>query len=460
MLISLKVKRSHLKKEKFQDDQVKEKQMVHTPHWGIRPNLSLLKGDPGRIRQILLNFMSNAIKFTAKGEVFLRISVDSSDSDKIRLRFAVKDTGMGISEEDQKRLFQSFQQVDSSTTRKFGGTGLGLVISKKLALMMQGDVGLQSEKNVGSTFWFTAEFKKQMATSSLNCRQLHGAKIIAIADHPTHLDFLKILLAPTGCHLDFSDSPLKALRMMQDAAIAEQAHAVAIINLIMSEMDSKVLGAKIKSDERLQKTALVLMTSVPERGDGPKAQQIGFSAYLTKPTSRQQLIKTLEQVLGRNLAAGSQAQLKSELITRHTLKEHASKSLRILVAEDNAINRMVLQKMLTNMGFQSESAENGKIAVDRLSAEDFDLVLMDCQMPEMDGYEATKVIRDPNSKVRHHNIPVIAITANAMIGDEAKCLAVGMNSYTTKPIQREALQQVIREQITRKDKDLLGYMTT
>ena len=412
--------------------------------------LSLLKGDPGRIRQILLNFMSNAIKFTTNGEVCLRISVDSSSSDKIMLRFAIKDTGIGISAEDQKRLFQSFQQADSSTTRKFGGTGLGLVISKKLAMMMHGDVGLQSENNVGSTFWFTAEFKKQAATAVLKPVQLQGVKIIAVADHPTHLEFLKIMLKPTGCHLDLSESPLEALRMMQEAAVAQQAHAVAIINLIMSEMDGKALGVKIKADERLQKTALVLMTSVPERGDGPKAQQIGFSAYLTKPTSRQQLIKTLELVLGRNSAIGSPTELKSELITRHTLHENALRTLRILVAEDNAINRMVLQKMLANMGFQSEYAENGKIAVDRLCAEDFDLVLMDCQMPEMDGYEATKVIRDPSSKVRHHNIPVIAITANAMIGDEEKCLAAGMNSYTTKPIKREALQQVIRAQLNAK----------
>ena len=270
--------------------------------------LSSLNGDPGRISQILINFLSNALKFTSRGEVFLRISVDSTTTEKTTLRFAVKDTGLGISTEDQKRLFQSFQQVDASTTRKFGGTGLGLVISKKLALMMHGDIGLQSEVNVGSTFWFTAELKKQTAPKGQAQVQLHGVKIIAIADHPTHLDYLKILLEPTGCHLDLSGSPLEALRMMQDAAEAQQAHAVAIINLIMPEMDGKALGAKIKADARLQKTALVLMMSVPERGDGPKAKLLGFSAYLTKPTSRQRLIKTLELVLGKSLPEGDGAQ--------------------------------------------------------------------------------------------------------------------------------------------------------
>jgi len=279
----------------------------------------LLKGDPGRIRQILLNYLSNAVKFTAKGEIFLRISVESSSSDKTMLRFSVQDTGIGISAEDQKRLFQSFQQLDASSTRKFGGTGLGLVISKQLALMMHGAVGLESEKNVGSTFWFTAQFKKQE--------------------------------------------------------------------------------------------------------------------------------------MGRNLAVGSQSQLEAELITRHTLKDHALKNLRILIAEDNTINLKVLEKTLSKMGYQYESAENGKIALDRLSAEDFDLVLMDCQMPVMDGYKATKVIRDPASKVRNHNIPVVAITANAMVGDEEKCLAAGMNGYLSKPIRREALQQVIREQMMGRDKE-------
>jgi len=271
-----------------------------------------LKGDPGRIRQILLNFLSNAVKFTAKGEVFLRISVDSSSSDKTMLRFAVKDTGIGISAEDQKRLFQSFQQLDASTTRKFGGTGLGLVISKNLALMMHGDIGLESEKNVGSTFWFTAQFKKQTASADLKPVQLHEVKITATADHP-----------------------------------------------------------------------------IP--------------------------------------------------------KENVFKNIRILIVEDDADNRQVLKKVLSYMGFQVESAENGQMAVDRLSAEDFDLVLMDWQMPVMDGDEATKVIRDPGSKVRNHNISIVAVTANAMVGDEEKCLAAGMNGYLSKPIKREALQQVIRE---------------
>ena len=271
-----------------------------------------LKGDPGRLRQILLNFLGNAFKFTTQGEVVLRLSIDSTTPEKAVVRFAVKDTGMGISPEDQKRLFQSFQQLDASTTRKFGGTGLGLVISKKLSNLMHGDVGVESQHHMGSTFWFTAELKKQ------------------------------------------SSSP-----------------------------------------------------SQP-------------SVHIVGPSNQE---------------------------TSNPIKAADLRQLRLLVAEDNPINLKVLQKMLSNLGFHSESAENGKIAVERLCNADFDLVLMDCQMPEMDGFEATKLIRDPSSKVRNHRIPIVAVTANAMQGDEEKCLAAGMSAYITKPIQREVLEQVIRKQV-------------
>jgi PAS domain S-box-containing protein len=405
---------------------------------------SLLNGDPGRIRQILLNFLSNALKFTSKGEVYLHISLDTSSQENTLLRFSVKDTGMGISNEDQQRLFQSFQQLDSSTSRKFGGTGLGLVISKKLAELMNGQVGVESQKNVGSNFWFTAQLKKQAHQQQVFAPvDLAGVKIIAVDDNLTNLDVIKNILKNTGCHLDLTYSPLQALDMIKLAAEAKDPYSIAIIDKIMPEMDGKLLGTKIKEDEQIKNISLVMMTASPERGDGPKVTQIGFSAYLSKPTTRDQVIKTLGLVLGKKLRDPQKT--SDTLITRHTLTENIKKNFRILVAEDNLINLKVIQKMLNNMGYQSESAENGRIAIEKLSKEHFDLVFMDCQMPEMDGYEATRAIRDTTSAVRNHQVSIVALTANAMQGDQEKCLAAGMNEYLSKPIKRESLLQMIRK---------------
>ena len=407
----------------------------------------LLKGDPGRIRQILLNFLSNALKFTHKGEIYLHVSLISSNENASLIKFAVKDTGIGISEKDQARLFQSFQQVDSSTCRKFGGTGLGLAISKRLAELMHGSVGLESQKDCGSTFWFTAQLKVQHHDQAVLLPvPLNGVRIIAVDDNHTNLEILKNILKPTGCILDVVDSPKESLHMMLSAANSGQPYSLAILDYMMPEMDGKVLGETIRSYERLKSIFLVLMTSAPQRGDGPKFKQIGFSAYLPKPSTSQRVIKTLELVLGRS--GSEEDSVHSTLITQHTLTENAKKQLRILIAEDNPINLKVIQKMITNMGYSSKSAENGRVAIEMLSTEDFDLVLMDGQMPEMDGYEATKMIRDTSSSVRDHNIHVIAITANAMSGDEEKCLAAGMNGYISKPIKRETLQQALRKVIS------------
>ena len=406
----------------------------------------LLKGDPGRIRQILLNFLSNALKFTHQGEIYLHVSLNSSSDQVCTLKFAVKDTGIGISEKGLALLFQSFQQEDSSTSRKYGGTGLGLAISKKLAELMHGSVGCESQKDAGSTFWFTAQFKFQsQAPAVLPLGQLDGVRILAVDDNLTHLDILKSILKPTGCLLDVVSSPNEALNLMLAADHSGQPYAVAIIDYMMPEMDGSVLGEKIRENERLKNLALVLMTSSPQRGDGVKYKQSGFSAYLPKPATSPQLIKTLELVLGRNRGEGDG--LHSKLITQHTLTENAKQRLRILIVDDSSINLKVLEKMLSNMGYGSISAENGRVAIERLSNEDYDLVLMDGQMPEMDGYEATQIIRDPASSVRNHNIPVLAITANAMLGDEEKCLAAGMNGYISKPIKREALQQALRKMV-------------
>ena len=407
---------------------------------------SLLNGDPTRLRQVIVNYLSNAFKFTDHGEIFLRVSLDSELEDQAILRFEVRDTGIGIAREAQQRLFKSFQQVDASTTRKYGGTGLGLAISKRLAELMGGEIGLESVEGQGSTFWFTARFALQKDRPVFYKRaSLDNVPLLIVDDNSTNRKILLGMLKSTGCIVEMVDRADQALERMIMATSAGRPFKVAIIDKLLPGMNGEQLGEAIKSNPALQSTELVMLTSAAIRGDGQRVKSLGFSAYLTKPTQKAVLLETLETVLGRSAskASSSVIQTDSSLITQHSLREDKKRQVRLLVVEDNPTNLIVISIMLKQMGYTFDTAINGKRAVECLSSIAYDLVLMDCQMPIMDGYEACQVVRNADSSVLDHKVPIIALTANAMKGDEEQCFAAGMSGYLPKPIKRHELQAVI-----------------
>jgi PAS domain S-box-containing protein len=391
-----------------------------------------LRGDPGRLRQVLLNLIGNAVKFTREGEVNLRVSVEDDDADQATLRFEVSDTGIGIPEEVVGRLFLPFTQADASTTRRFGGTGLGLTISKRLVELMGGQIGVKSQVNRGSTFWFTTRFAKQTSVApQLELGAVRGRRVLVVDDNRTSRRLFEILLERWGCPHAESATAAEALAMMRTAVSRGEPYDVALLDLDMPDMDGESLGQAIRADSALAKTSLVMLTSVGRRGDAARLQEAGFAAYLTKPVKSSQLHDCLASVLGRGEREAR------PIITRHSLAD--ARRARILLAEDNATNQKVALRMLEKLGLRADAVANGYEAIRALETIEYDLVLMDCQMPELDGFEAARWIRDPLSRVLDHQIPVIAMTANVMKGDRDLCLEAGMNDYVPKPVDPKQL---------------------
>jgi signal transduction histidine kinase/DNA-binding response OmpR family regulator len=412
----------------------------------VHPDVpSWMQGDPGRLRQILLNLVSNAVKFTEKGEVVVRASLDGENDTQATIRFTVTDTGIGIPRNRLNRLFKSFSQADGSTTRKYGGTGLGLVISKQLAEKMGGEIGVESEEGKGSTFWFTAVFEKQpehkIAPLVLPADIL-GKRILVVDDNATNREVLSAYLGSWDCQCHVASGAQEALCMLREAVETEAPFHLVILDHMMPEMDGEALGRAIKADPMLKDTPLVMLTSWGRRGDAARVKEIGFSAYLTKPVKHSQLFDCLVTVLGEGSGRAKQDK-KPPLVTRHTLAE-AKRRVRILLVEDNIVNQKLAVRLLEKMGYRSDAVGNGKEAVEALEMVPYDVVLMDVQMPEMDGYEATRVIRNPQSKVQNHDVPIVAMTANAMKGDRERCLEAGMDDYLSKPIQPQKLLEVIQ----------------
>jgi signal transduction histidine kinase/DNA-binding response OmpR family regulator len=401
---------------------------------------SLLRGDPGRLRQILVNLVNNAIKFTQTGEVVIRLKLDQEDNSAATVRFEISDTGIGIPKDQLDRLFKSFSQVDASTTRKFGGTGLGLVISKKLCAMMGGQIGVESAEGKGSIFWFTAVFEKQPESRRAQADlPLDGRKqrFLIVDDSKVNRAILKGQLKSWGCRFGEAQSGQEALEKLRFAVDEGDPFQIAILDMLMPKMDGKTLGQKIKEDDRLKDTQLVMLTSVGQRGDAAEMKEIGFSAYLTKPIKQSHLLDCLVTILNR-IAQTAKAQ-GAPLVTKHSLNEASKQRIRILLAEDNKINQLVALNLLKKFGYRADAVANGQEAVQALEMICYDLVLMDVQMPEMDGFEATQIIRDADSKVSNHRVPIIALTAHAMKGDREKCLGAGMDDYATKPINPQEL---------------------
>jgi PAS domain S-box-containing protein len=404
---------------------------------------SLLRGDPGRLRQILVNLVGNAVKFTKQGEVVIRISLDKETDTHATVRFAVTDTGIGVPSDRMNRLFKPFSQADTSATRKYGGTGLGLIISKHLTEMMGGHIGFET-KEEGSTFWFTAVFQKQTEgkeTLTVLPADIRGKKILLVDDNAANRELFRAYVTSWECQCETASRGQEGLSMLREAVESGDPFHLAILDHMMPEMDGEALGQAIKADQGLKDTTLVMVTSRGQRGDAARMKAIGFSAYLTKPIKQSQLFDCLVTVLGK-LRDGTEAGEKPGLVTRYTLAE-AKREARILLVEDNVVNQKFALKLLEKAGYRADVVGNGNEAVKALETDAYDLVLMDVQMPEMDGYEATGVIRDPQSKVQNHEVPIIAMTAHAMKGDRERCIEAGMDDYISKPIQVQKLAEVM-----------------
>ncbi len=407
-----------------------------------------LRGDPGRIRQILINLVGNAIKFTAEGEVDVEVTVVGEDATSTTLRFAVSDTGIGVSPEQIELLFNPFSQVDSSITRRFGGTGLGLSISKRLVDMMGGQIGVDSLSGQGSNFWFTVPLARAEAGVSQHLGDdngsLDGCHVLIVDDHETNRRLLLALLASWGCRVEQVANGLDALKLLREAAAGGDPFEIALVDMNMPKMDGETLGHLVHDDPGIASTRCVMLTSAAMRGDAERFQMAGFDAYLTKPLQEGIIRQCLQRLCAERQESSD---VLASFITRHALSDAAQgPSARILLVEDNPINQKVAASLLARQGHRIELAENGQQALEKLAQTDYDVVLMDVQMPVMDGFEATRQLRRSTS-ARNPQIPVIAITANAMQGDRELCLAAGMNDYVAKPINdrevREALARVL-----------------
>ncbi|MCP9439015.1 MAG: response regulator [Nitrospira sp.] len=420
-----------------------------------------LRGDPGRLRQILLNLLGNSIKFTERGEVLVTVGVADEESrgngDSVLLRFEVTDTGIGLTPAQQQKLFQPFTQADGSTTRQYGGTGLGLAICKKLAELMGGQIGVKSTYGVGSTFWFTARFQVQAGDNyrpvEFAARPSGGRRILIVDDHAVNRKILEQQLGSCGYVSASAERGEEALECLRQAAERGEPFDLAIVDMHMPEMDGLQLARSIKADERISSTRLVLLTSMGRRGDAKMAQEAGFSAYLTKPIRQSQLIDCLVLVLAGAGFRDSQTDgSPAPLVTTHIVTE-ARASLRghVLLVEDNPVNQKVAVKMLEKLGCRVDVAGNGKEAVAALERIRYALVFMDCQMPEMDGFEATKLIREREGPDRH--TPIIAMTANAMAEDRDNCLNAGMDDFISKPVTAQILASVLNSWL-REDRDM------
>ncbi len=408
-----------------------------------------LIGDPGRLRQILVNLAGNAVKFTEKGEILISVTPEQENGTEVIIRFSVSDTGIGISEDKLDRLFMSFSQVDGSMTRKYGGTGLGLMISKKLVEFMGGRVGVSSEPGKGSEFYFTAVFQKP-ETSPSKKQVLPGdikkKSILIVNDGKSGRQVLRGQLETLGCSCEEALSGEESLEKLINAARDKIPFDIVFIDIRMSSMSGETLGRRIKENPLIQKSLLVMMTSLGERGDAKRLESIGFSAYLTKPIKQEQLLSCLCRICG--VLENPTKQGVSGIVTRYTLSEENSKKIKILLAEDNMINQKVALKKLAKLGYEAEAVDSGRKAVNALQKNHYDLVLMDCQMPELDGYSATREIRNPDSGALNPHVPVIAMTAHAMVGDKEKCLKAGMNDYLSKPVKPGELSAMLKKWVS------------
>jgi two-component system, sensor histidine kinase and response regulator len=406
-------------------------------------------GDPSRLRQILTNLIGNAIKFTEKGEVVVSVAQQERNETHTRLHFVVSDTGIGIPPEKQKVIFDSFTQADSSITRRFGGTGLGLTISARLVKMMGGRIWVESEVGRGSSFHFTASFSFQTGEAlpaSFSVSQLSpGLRVLVVDDNATQRRILEAMLQRLGAKPSLTSNAEAAFDALRQAHALQQPFDLILTDAQMPDVDGFTFAERIKADPQLNGAAMILLTSSGQRGDAARCRQLGVAAYLTKPISQSELSQAVLAVL-RTSSPGA----PPPLVTRHSLRESRSQGegvlsgLRVLLTEDNAVNQALAIALLKKIGIEPVLAGNGAEALAALEKQPFDLVLMDIQMPEMDGFQATAAIRS-REKLQGGHLPIIAMTAHAMKGDQERCIEGGMDGYVSKPIQRSQLLKAIEE---------------
>jgi CheY-like chemotaxis protein len=412
---------------------------------------SFLRGDPGRLRQVLVNLTGNAIKFTHEGEIVVRVGLESETEENVVIRITVRDTGIGIPSEKIGSLFQQFTQVDASNTRKYGGTGLGLAISKQLANAMSGDVGVKSEEGQGAEFWVTLCFSRQpesgLTRDMSSLAEIRGVRILVVDDNLSNRGIMLEQFHAWEARAGEAPDGETALRLLRSAALEGDPFKAAILDRKIPKIDGEALGKIIKSDPALVDTRLVLMTSLGERGDARRFRDIGFSAYLIKPVRQSELYECLAELfdcLSVVLTEGK-SKTSESLVTRHTIREMRRGSVRILLAEDNITNQYVALGMLKKMGLTADTVIDGKEALKALELDRYDLVLMDVQMPEMDGIAAAKAIRDLEIKTKNRDVPIVAMTAHTGQDDRRKCLEAGMNDYLSKPVDPKALAKILNK---------------
>ena len=409
-----------------------------------------LIGDPGRLRQVLNNLAGNALKFTETGEILVRAKTVHDYGERIRIHFEVTDTGIGIAKDRQEVIFEEFTQADGSTTRKYGGTGLGIAICKQLVTLMGGEIGVISEPGQGSTFWFTVVFEKGndlRATSPESKKGIAHMKVMVVDDIEAARLIIAEYLTLFGCDVHACDGSRAALKQLVAASAASQPFDLLVSDIRMPEMDGFELASRVRAHEDLKETPILLLSGIGTIGDGEKCRSIGVDGYLNKPIKMAELEKAIQLIRGSGKTAPQQ---QKQLVTRHTIVENSRSRDRILLVEDYPTNQQVALNHLRNAGYMVDLAENGQEAVDAVDRRNYSLVFMDIQMPVMDGYAAMGAIRDNETAdgqdgTPPSRLPIIAMTAHALIGDREKCLRAGADDYLSKPLKKDKLLAMVNK---------------
>jgi CheY-like chemotaxis protein len=405
-----------------------------------------LRGDPARLRQVLINLVSNAIKFTQEGDVLVSVETESESDHDAMLHFAVRDTGIGIPFDKQSAIFEAFTQADASISRQYGGTGLGLAITSRLVNLMGGRIWVESQPGQGSTFHFTVNFPLQKTPVTKpqlpDLGDLRGTRVLVVDDNASGRAVLRDLLAEWGMQPELASGGREGLAMIDQANSAKNPYPLVILDAHMPGVDGYDVAEKMRDEPRYAAGRIILLTSAGWRGDAAFCLKLGIRGYLPKPITRADLLQTIQSVL----APETPGIAAPPLITRHTLRESRGK-LNVLLAEDNKVNQVLAIRLLEKRGYTVALAESGQAAIDAYEKQPFDLVLMDIQMPLMSGFEATRVIRARESAIGRRT-PIIAMTANAMTGDREKCLEAGMDAYISKPLNIAELFDTIEKLVS------------